>query len=184
MNSPAPMSMKPKSEERPADYKVKPARSFFDRIPFAVKALFIKYWFFAAIYFFIAFGLGEFIGSDGYLLALILGIAVGFVNDFIVYNILNTLESDRREAHYYEYFKSKKLYSLLINLPIAIVWSYATAYICSAINSLFLGSMTVNWICAEPFTYGLVALIVDGVLIFIKNIGVLAFRRLLNKEVS
>ena len=48
------------SEKDITPYKV----SFFDRIPYWVKAIIIKYWMFGATYFFINMGLGNLIGNN------------------------------------------------------------------------------------------------------------------------
>lgn len=171
--------------------EIKPIKQpFFDRIPFAVKALFIKFWFFGALYFFVNMGLGSIIepaagnlNAAAIILWLIMGLILGVVTDFLVNNILITIESDKHEARYYRIFKNKKIYSLLINIVYALVLSFVWVNLCQIINSACSGMSAINWVCAEPFTCAFIALAIDAVFITIRNLVVKLYYRISKKEV-
>lgn len=170
---------KAEGESIPNAYKV----TWFDRIPFWVRASLIKYWFFGMAYFFFVMGMTFLMGiSDpGTLLffqILILGVAMGFLNDFIIDNILEVMETNRHEAHYWWIFKSKKWWSVLINLPYGLLWSALSVLVCGLLGNAVdaTGVSGLDWTFREPFSFALVAFAIDGVFVLAKD-GILALGR-------
>lgn len=157
--------------------KVKPYQvSFFDKIPFAVKALVIKYWFFGALYFFFVMGITAFMG-DKYsvtLQMLLLSVVIGVANDFLVDNILLALETSHHEAHWWWMIKSKKLYSLFLNLAYGFVLGFGASLLCAYFASL-LPSNDFGFF-REPLSFAFVALALDLLLTGLKDGLVYLFR--------
>ncbi|MFA6812001.1 MAG: hypothetical protein WCR45_02755 [Bacteroidaceae bacterium] len=143
--------------------------SRFQRIPFWVKAVLIKYWSFGMIYYFIIAGLGIYlIKYDVSLSFLIMGIVMGLVNDIVVNNILEVIDDENHHAHWYWIFKSKKVYSLLINIVYGVIWG-----VISGIFSAFLASVIPNntiGLFQEPFTFALVGSLVEAFFVGIKDL--------------
>ena len=156
--------------ETPNIYKL----SRFQRIPFWVKAVLVKYWSFGMIYYFIVAGLGLYlINFDPIFSFLIMGVTMGLVNDIIINNILSVMDDDREQSHWYWIFHSKKAYSLFINIFYGILWG-----VLSGILAAFLSSIIPNntiGLFQEPLSFALVGSLVEAVFISIKNI--LVFRK-------
>lgn len=170
-----------KEEESVDDFK--PKVNWFDKIPYWIKAIFIKYWFFGALYFFFVIGIPN-LSSDAYVI--IYGVALGVINDIIIYKILEMLESYKKESRYFVFFRSKKLYSLFINL----VYGFVIGAISMIVSFYLRGLITsltpdgsVTWYFAMPLSFGLLALAIDGVFIGLKDLIVYLYRRFTNKEV-
>ena len=71
-------------------------RSFLASVPYPVKALLIKYWFFGLNYFLFQRGLGSLFAQltdkNSLYLRIISSFALGVFNDFLVYPILDTIQ--------------------------------------------------------------------------------------------
>jgi hypothetical protein len=165
-NDPLETSDKNFSEVPTNPYKI----SWFDKIPFWVKAVFVKYWAIGAIYFFFVMGLTAWmnVNYNPLVQMLVVGLAQGFMNDFITYNILDALESSRREAHYWWIFKNAKFYSLVINLVYALAWSYGTGFLCAYLSEITPYNAFGVW--KEPLTFAIVGLVIDLVAIGLKDL--------------
>ena len=87
-------------------------RDKFSAIPFWVKALFIKFWFFGAVCYFALMGLGTFFTADdgsytwiqSIELYLLCGAIMGIFVDCFVNPIFRMMESDRKEYNYFMMF--------------------------------------------------------------------------------
>jgi hypothetical protein len=68
--------------------------SWFDKIPYWVKAVFVKYWFFGAIYFFFVMGITSFVGNAYEVVwrTVTVCLAIGFMNDLLINHILSFME--------------------------------------------------------------------------------------------
>lgn len=149
---------------------------WYQKIPYVVRALIIKYWFFALVYFLFMNGLGslEIFRSESnfagmtLVLMLITGLAIGVFNDLLVYNILDVIEDFPGQKDDYVMFKSKKLYSLFINIAYGLVVGFLSIYIGGSLNSL-IQIEKFSWLFREAFTAGLLLFVVDGIFILIKD---------------
>ncbi len=153
---------------------------WYQRIPYPVRTLFIKYWFFGLNYFLFEMGLGSisiFRESTGdtfaaasMILILISGIALGVFNDLFVYNILDVIEDYPGQKKPYVIFKSKKVYSLFINVIFGIIVAFLGRWLSGLIALAIDPELTNVWgWFREPLTCGLMMFLVDGALISIKN---------------
>ncbi len=153
---------------------------WYQRIPYPVRALFIKYWFFGLNYFLFEMGLGSisiFRESTGdtfaaasMILILISGLALGVFNDIFVYNILDVIEDYPGQKKPFVIFKSKKVYSLFINVIFGIVVAFLGRLLSGLIALAIDPELTNVWgWFREPLTCGLMMFVVDGALISIKN---------------
>ncbi len=153
---------------------------WYQRIPYPVRALFIKYWFFGLNYFLFEMGLGSisiFRESTGdtfaaasMILILISGLALGVFNDIFVYNILDVIEDYPGQKKPFVIFKSKKVYSLFINVIFGIVVAFLGRWLSGLIALAIDPELTNVWgWFREPLTCGLMMFLVDGALISIKN---------------
>ena len=166
------------SEKDITPYKV----SFFDRIPYWIKAIIIKYWMFGATYFFINMGLGNLIGNNmsAEYFILIDGAFAGILLE-ITNHIYHLLDSDKEESRHYVIFYSKRFYSVFVNVLYGLVWAACTLIITYFLRS-WINDPTTMWF-AEPFSFALVGLAVDSVFVFLKDIIVYSYRKVTHKEV-
>ena len=142
-------------------------QGFLARLPYWLKAVFLKYWFFGAIYFFVMMGLAELSGENAAILA---GTISGCLFDIVVYNILIMMDSDLNESRHYMIFKSKKIWSIFINIVYQVALFILTMIICSSLLSLIEKEGQVTYFLREPFSVALVLSLLDATALFIKNI--------------
>ena len=93
-------------------------KGFLNKIPYSIKAILLKYWFYGAVCFFSLMG---FIGISGENAALVAGLIAGALFDVACYNLLEMMDSDNNKAKYYMMYKSKKIYSVFINVVYQVV---------------------------------------------------------------
>ncbi len=150
-----------KDGEEPKDvYKI----SWFDRIPYWIKAVFLQYWMFGAIYFFIGFGSGSFL-SNSTIAWLVYALAYAIVWDYIVYHILHLFDSSAEESKFYTLYHSRKWYSIVINLALGLVWSLLQLLTCAGLVDLF----NSRYLFREPFSQALIGLMYQFMFVGIKN---------------
>ncbi len=169
----------------PTSEEFKPKVNWFDRIPYAVKALVLKYWFFGMIYFFFVMGIPN---LDMTSETVIVGVALGILNDLVIYKILELFDSYKNESQYYKFFRSKKVYSIFINTVygfivggLSMIFSFVFRYWIQNGTSLEVFD-TIKWLFAEPFTFALLALFVDAIFIGIKDLCVYLYRKHISKK--
>ena len=148
-------------------------QGFFTRLPYWLKAIFIKYWFFGSICFFVLMG-SSLIGEDA---ALFAGALSGAIFDLVVYNILVMMDSDLNESRHYIIFKSKKIYSLFINIAYNMALFILAMLFCSTIVKTYKDPVN-NWFLQEPFSQALVLFVFDAVFVTIKNITVTVIKKI------
>ncbi len=150
---------------------------WYNKIPYPVKSLFIKYWFFGLIYFLFMNGLGSLeifrsetnFSSMTFVLIIITGLAIGVFNDLLVYNILDVIEDFPGQKDDYVIFKSRKIYSLFINIVYGVAVGFLGIFISGKFSELIDPTYSTFWF-REPFTAALVLFVVDGIFIFIKDL--------------
>lgn len=150
---------------------------WYNKIPYPVKSLFIKYWFFGLIYFLFMNGLGSLeifrsetnFSSMTFVLIIITGLAIGVFNDLLVYNILDVIEDFPGQKDDYVIFKSRKIYSLFINIVYGIAVGFLGIFISGKFSELIDPTYSTFWF-REPFTAGLMLFVVDGIFILIKDL--------------
>lgn len=163
---------------------------WYQKIPYPVRALFIKYWFFGLNYFLFDMGIGslsffsqssttDIFAYATLILFLISGFALGVFNDIFVYNILDVIEDRPKEKEPFVIFKSTKLYSLFINIVYGIIVVFISRWISGSIALAIDPELTNVWgWFREPLTCGLVMFVVDGAFIGIKNMIVLSVKKI------
>lgn len=150
-------------------YKV----SWFDKIPYWIKACVFKYWSYGMVYFFFVMGLGTIwvdYGDAIYIQMIVLGAAMGILNDLIFYNVLQVIETSDRESRWWLLFKNKKVYSLFINLAYGLAWGFATSLLSAFFASLIDGVLPNSWFFREPLTFALVGSLIDAFVIGFKDL--------------
>ena len=156
-----------------------------NRIPFWLKALFIKFWFFGAVCYLALMGLGSILVSDdsswveNVEMYLICGIIMGIFVDCLVNPIFRMMESDRKEYNYFMMFPfpfkqfwtffTNVIYYLIVTLCVGCIYMFVDLYIAS-----FSG--------VEPLLFGLYCLIVDMAFIGIKDLIVFLIKRAVRKS--
>ena len=138
---------------------------FLSKIPYWVKAILMKYWFFGAIIFFMMMGIPGLASSLKYVVA---GIAGGAIIDVACNNILLLIETNKHEARHFMICPKSKhgVLSLFINVLYGLALFTATAYTCDAIIKLYKDG--TFWLFQEPLTIALILSIYDGVVLGIK----------------
>lgn len=133
--------------------------SFLSRIPYSLKAILIKYWYFGAVCFFIGFG----VGLSGYWFAFVGGLAGGMIYDIAIRHFLLAMESDAHEARFHIMCSSRKYYSF----PINVVYNIIAFYLGTTLIG-FIQSAGLVGFGNEPFSMALVMIIVDYLFLSIK----------------
>lgn len=150
-------------------------QGFLARIPYWIKAVLLKYWFYGAICFFVLIGLGG-AGATGENGAIVCGLIAGLVFDFIVYGIYRAMDSDKKESRYYVMYKSKKIWSVFVNIPYQLLVFILGMLIMTSIVAKYKDPVN-NWFLQEPFSQALVLTALDAVFVLIKNLLVYLFRK-------
>ena len=141
-------------------------KGFLNKVPYSIKAILIKYWFYGAVCFFSLMG---FIGNIGENAALISGLIAGAIFDVACYNILEMIDSDNSKAKYYMMYKSKKIYSVLINVVYQVVVFLIAMTIISTVVATYEDPVN-NWFLQEPLSIALVLTAIDAIFLLIKNL--------------
>jgi hypothetical protein len=145
------------------------------KIPTWVKAVFVKFWTAGAICFFFFWGLGSYVNSMENMI-LITSIATGLIVDFLVTPAFLYFESDKKEYHKYMIVpvSSKKIWSLLINIPVAFIEVYGVVTIYAIINQVYVNSNGLEegyiTLGVEPLLYGVFFVAIDLLLLLFKNL--------------
>lgn len=158
---------------------------WYQKIPYPVRALFIKYWFFGLNYFLFMVGIGslsyfqstELFGFKSLLLMFICGFALGVFNDLFVYNILDVIEDYPLQSRRYMFFKSKKVYSLFINTLYGLILGMGSLLLCGILARVVYESTEIDFLFREPFTVALVEFLIDLVIVELKNLIVRLFKK-------
>lgn len=161
-----------KNKEKPAidPYKI----DKLSKIPTWIKAVFVKYWTAGAICFFFFWGLGYYITNMENLI-FITSIATGLITDFLVTPAFLYFESDKKEYHRYLLVpvSGKKIWSLFINIPVALIEVYGVVMIYAIINQIYVNSNNLAegyiFLGVEPLLYGVFFVAIDFLLLFFKN---------------
>ena len=163
----------------------------FAKIPFSIKALFIKWWFYGCGFFFVFMGLAN-VFSDGdsavgpsgrFYLMIILGLFNGVISDIAVYHIIDLMDTDKRQRDIFVLFHNKKVYSLIINVIYSLFITFIIIYfVVEGIGDLFAalfggpGPLLKDGI--GPIFAGLIFLVVDMLFITIKNLIILLVKKI------
>lgn len=164
---------------------------WYQKIPYPIRALLIKYWFFGLVYFLFEMGIGAIpyfrndsnatiLAINSLILILITGLGLGVFNDFLVYNILDVIEDEPGERRPYIFFKNKKFYSMLINIVYGEVVCFISLYLCGLI-SMAISKDDSMFYFREPLTCGLMMFIIDYIFVSIKNLVVYIYKKYVKK---
>ncbi len=153
-----------------SDYRSK--RGFIAGLPVWLKALFVKWWFGGAVFYFIGWGL--FIQSSDQLdLTLVLGIALGLVTDLLINRALVFFENGRDDYRRYILCYSRRFFSLPVNLiygaALSILVSYTYHFINLLAQNVSASPAGTIFIGAEPILYGLFFMGYDMLAVGVKN---------------
>lgn len=148
-------------------------KGFLNKVPYSIKAILIKYWFYGAVCFFSLMG---FIGISGENAALVGGLIAGALFDIACYNILEMMDQDNNKAKYYMMYKSKKIYSVFINVVYQVAVFLIAMVMISSIVSTYKDPVN-NWFLQEPLSIALVLTAIDAIFLLIKNLLVKLFKK-------
>lgn len=172
-----------KEKEQPNPYKL----DKLALIPTWIKAFFIKFWVAGAICYFFIWGLGIYIQATLDML-FVTAFATGIIVDLLVTPAMLYFESDKKEWHPYILVPvpGKKLWSLLINIPVAFLEVGVIFLIYSEINILLVDIKNLpsgsTPLAVEPLLFGLLYLIIDIIIISIKNLFIKVIKKIKNKN--
>lgn len=147
--------------------------NFLGNVPVVLKALFVKWWFFALVSFFIVMGLGYYI-ADPLDLLVLTGLATGIVVDVLVNPVFRYMESDEHEYNKYMMFPFpfKAFWTFFTNIVYAIFITCCVGSIYEIINVIgnnISGTTGNSYFAIEPLSFGLIMLAVDMIFIGIKD---------------
>lgn len=144
--------------------------SFFEKIPFIVKALLLKWWIYGVICFFVLMGLGQ-LGVRDYIAVIVCGLLGGIVLDLVYGNLCLLMDDDEENINWVMIYKSKKVYSLILNIVFALIVFFITSWICNAFVILWKNWLNDDsfFLFQEPCTQAIILLIIDQIIISIKQ---------------
>jgi hypothetical protein len=148
--------------------------SFLDKIPFWVKAVFMKFWFNGAVCYFIYWGLGLFVANLENMI-LILALSLGIVTDILVNNAFRFFAPTPGANDKWMMLPKKKLLNLFLNVAysfvvlIAVVWLYNSI---NAVINVMRGTAGEVFLGVEPVLFGLFYVVIDLAFIGMKNLMV------------
>ena len=170
--------MSKQNEKQPNPYRIDPLA----KIPVPVKAVFIKWWFAGAVYYFIGMGIFALDTPNQFDLMFVLGVVLGMVTDLLVNNIFRFMRTDRADYDPYMMFPEKKFYTFFCNILYCILISVLVAYVYQLINLAAQSFGWVEegfvWLSAEPVLYGVFFLMFDMAFLGIKAL----IKRLFKKD--
>ena len=143
------------------------------KLPSWFKAVFIKFWFAGAVFFFVGWGL--FISTADQLdLTLALGLALGTVTDLMVNRIFFSMERGKGEYQPFIMFPQKKYWGFLLNNSYGIVLCVFVVYTYHIINVVAINVWhlpeTSVVLGAEPILFGVFCLVYDMLFLQIKKL--------------
>ena len=153
--------------------KVDPGKKYrsqglIDSIPAPIKAMFIKFWFNGAVYFFIIWT--DLIGSLPFLEEmLVLAIVLGMVNDILVNNTFHFFSVTPGENDKWMMFPQRKFWTFFANII------YSAIVLVTILGLLGVINLVVPIHIQEPIMFGLSYLAVDMLYIGMKNLVIKIF---------
>jgi hypothetical protein len=173
-----------KAEEAPSSYKL----GWYDRLPYWLKAVTIRFWFCGAVYFFVDFGLGAEIYHDAVsnlevgLLIIIDGLVYGLAGFFLCRFLLVLSENREGEARWWCIWDSKSIWSVFVYLAEGLLWSYLAHLLTGLIVSVIPLDSPVNWMFREPVTFALIGFPTEMAIVGLKDLAVWGYAKLTHKE--
>lgn len=154
------------------------------RIPAWIKAFFIKFWFAGAVCYFIMWGLQLGDALDSLVLA---GVVLGVVTDVLVNPIFRFMQTDTISYNAYMMFPFpfKAFWTFFTNIIYYVIVMFGVMYCYSGINiliNLITGTESVIHVGVEPLLFGVLSLIIDMILIGIKDLIVYLVKRFKSKK--
>lgn len=146
--------------------------SFLDKIPVWVKAVFMKFWFNGAVCYFIYWGLGLFVANLENMI-LVLALSLGIVTDIFVNNAFRFFAATPGANDKWMMLPKKNLLNLFLNVAysfvvlIAVVWLYNSI---NAVINVLSGTVGEVFLGVEPILFGLFYVVIDLILIGMKNL--------------
>ncbi len=137
-----------------------------------VKILFVKFWFPAAVCYFMIWGLGVYV-SDLLDLLFITGIAMGIVTDLLTNNLLRFLGETEGENDRWMMFPKKRFITFIFNILYAWVVLFLVFTIYTMLNSLVAsvtGQPEQVALGVEPILFGIFYVAFDSLLIGAKHL--------------
>lgn len=128
------------------------------------KAIFIKFWFAGAVYFFIGWA-WQFAGFDRLDIIAIVGILIGLASDLIANRVLLGIDNSDSKMPQYIMFSSRKFYYLFLNVLYSLLIVSVVVAVYVVINQQ---SSTVFGV--EPILFGVLYTLFDFVFLIVRNL--------------
>ena len=162
-------------------------RDKLSRIPYWIRALFIKFWFFGAVCYFALMGLGSlFIDESGNYtiiqdiqLYIVCGVIMGLFVDCFVNPIFRMMESDSKEFNNFMMlpFPFKQFWTFFANIVNYLIVTMGVGCI-----YWFIDVYIAEFTGVEPLLFGIFCLIVDMAFIGIKDLIVFLIKRAIRRS--
>ncbi len=151
-------------------------------IPNWLKVGFIKFWFPGAVFFFMIMGLGLWDPLDQ---IVILGIVQGMVTDLLTSNMIRFIAETDGSNDRYLMFAKKRYMSFFFNILYAMILCALVLVAYAGVDQLvrLLTGDAAFKLTGEPVSYGLLYMLCDTALVFVKNSVVKLFHGAKNKNV-
>lgn len=147
------------------------SKGFIDKIPEPIKALFIKFWFNAAVFFYIYMGLGMQIkGLD---MIVVLGVVLGIVNDVLVNNAFHFFAVTKGSNDKWMMFPQRKFWTYFTNIIYSLIVLICVILVYGLIDMIIFGpGNTTNTIGSEPVLFGIIYVAIDMLFIKMKHLTI------------
>lgn len=142
------------------------------KVPIIVKICFLKFWASGATYYFVGWGLGQYIPSV-YDQLVVIGITLGLVMEYIINKIISYMDSTTQPTKKYRIVKSNNVKALFIN----IFWGlFFTTLIIFSYELLNIIALNITNFSPEkvlfpvgPIGFGLLYLLFETITLLIVN---------------
>ncbi len=140
------------------------------KVPFWLKVLFLKYWFYGALNFYTLIGIYA-SDTNWQWRAIFTGLIGGAFHDVVINKIILLWETDKHEGQHFTMMLSKKYISFIVNIIYFVVVMVISYILINWLGFIFNEKLKVNFVPGqEPFSFALIILIVDGIFLIIKYI--------------
>ncbi len=153
------------------------------KFPSWLKILLLKYWTAGSVLYFFGFGLGFLwasttnIENQTIYLTLLLILGYCLMNEYIIKPIVRLFRTSNDNTYYYNMINLKGTKSFFLNLLYAIMVIIPVVLIMSLLSAYGI-TLTITFEDGiDPFSFGLVVVLVDFIYLFIKNTIMNAYKK-------
>ncbi len=156
------------------------------KVPSWVKILFLKFWAAAAAFYFVGIG-GTFIpAGDNFKFTIFFGLVIGLVMEYVVKQIVRLMKNSADNTFKYNLINMPGTKSFVLNLLYGILIVEPIIYLGGFMvkNNLWFNFFGDEAVGAEPFLIGFLYIVIDSIVVTIKNLFVMRSNKKKMKKIE